>query len=319
MYDDIDIIKTDLSKYWKIVFDYNVKINNKNQVYELVNDIYSFDLNTLQNNNFSINKKIALINSNKNKNIWIIFLDKNQSDLNDRELKESLRDKYTIWVNIDIADKKYYTFHSWDWKDENLYLKNILLNKNITNYNFRQNILQDSKIISYLDHLNKYCKENNINKNDICIVGSAIMHLYGLKKLNDLDIIIGDDLLEIDDSGHLLHKNTQYSTIYTNNDLISNHFIIFRSFKIINLDTLYQIKCKKNRKKDIHDIESINNFLQSNKVKKDYFLILKFKIQYYKKIFIVYFFMIATKLTKSLGVYNFCSYIWRKYFLKQDI
>jgi len=319
MYDKINLIKNDLKKYWNVIFNYELDIKNNNQIYELTNDIYSFDLNTIKNNNFTINKKIALINSSKNKKINIIILDKAKNNINDRIIKEKLRDKYTNWIQIDISDKKYYTFHSWEWSKENNYIKNIFINKNIFTYSLRQNILQNSKLIKYLDILNNYCVENKIDKSSICIVWWSIMNIYWLKKLNDLDVLIWNDILEIKWNDIILHKNIKYSTSLSNKDLLINDNSVFRWFKIIDLHTLYKIKIEKNREKDIDDIKNINDFLENQKIKKDYLLIFNFKIQYYKKILIVYFFMGATKITRKLWIYKLCSYIWRKYFLKHKI
>jgi len=310
-----EIIK-DIKQKWNLIWKINFK-TNKNILSEFIKDLYSYDKWNIKWWLW-IDKKIILLNKNKNNNIKILLFN-NKEDFNQRNFKDKLREKYKKHVSIQDWTEHFYTFHSWEDEKENKYMKNIILNyKNLKNYSLRVAIEDNSKLIKNIIDFYNYCDKNNLEKNNFCIVWSSVLEIFWLKKANDLDLISLNinswKLLKITNTLEIFEYN--YSHIFSNKELILNekNHIFFRWLKILSPDIFLKIKLSFNRKKDIKDIKLLQNLSLNNNnsiLRKIYF-----EIRYYKKKNITYFILFSIKYTKKIWIYKQISYLWRKYILK---
>lgn len=152
-------------------------------------------------------------------------------------------------------------------------ISQIVLSEN----NIRTSILRKSNISSdfyeMIYELKEYCNANQIDLKDICIIGSASLELFGIKKANDIDIIMlseirikyGENRVKLTDTIDLVKKGylrDRYKVIIPDDELILNdkyHFV-YMSCKFINLEYLYLKKIISGRKKDFNDRRKIEIF-----------------------------------------------------------
>ena len=179
------------------------------------------------------------------------------------ELDKALEAKKEIRSIFNIGN---HSVHINDTHAEAIHLSELLFNDNsIHFFNNSSYNLNLSAIDENIDKFKMSLNENNINYDNVCLVGSLPLALYDLREANDIDFVtLLDNIDEFDFSSVDLHKDYHY---FQNNisDIIYDpqyHFY-YRGLKIITLDTLY--KYKKNRNeypKDENDcllIESFNN------------------------------------------------------------
>jgi len=179
------------------------------------------------------------------------------------ELDKVLEAKKEIRSIFNIGN---HSVHINDTHAEAIYLSELLFNDNSihffnnSSYNLNQSVISES-----IDKFKMDLNENNINCDDVCLVGSLPLALYDLRETNDIDFVtLLDNIDEFDFSSVDLHKDYHY---FENDisDIIYNpqYYFYYKGLKIITLDTLY--KYKKNRNeypKDMNDcllIESFNS------------------------------------------------------------
>ena len=127
--------------------------------------------------------------------------------------------------------------------------------------------------MSKLKELEELCNDRNFNKNHLCIVGSYILELLGIRKANDIDFILKKkDRSSIE--GKKLSKNCElvkpsWHPTISDDEIIDNnkyHFVTDSGFKVIKLQLLIDRKKYQNRKKDKRDIILIDKFRSSNSI-----------------------------------------------------
>lgn len=189
---------------------------------------------------------------------------------------------------LEIREKFYEEFeevpiivHSPDTKDEFFHLKNIFLSPNNIKWMNRK-ICQKyrSKFINMLTELNKWCIENQIDRNDIVIVGSAPMEVFGLKECGDIDFtlmkdlrkrFVGDESFAINESLEIVHRNyarDESLNVIPDEVIIcdDNHYFYFWGFKFVNLNYVREKKALSGRPKDLADIRAIDLFMKWDEV-----------------------------------------------------
>ena len=121
--------------------------------------------------------------------------------------------------------------------------------------------------------LEYFLLKHNIDKNDICLVGSASLSHIGIRKNNDIDIIIKKSTRDlIFNSNKTIHlsKKTQivqspWSSLFSDDDIIFNknlHFFTDINFKVVRPELLYHKKSVMRRKKDVNDINELIEYSQ---------------------------------------------------------
>jgi len=312
-------LKSEIEKKWNLIWSFHLKYTSKS-INEIVQDIYCFDSEVLQTSYYNIMKKISILSKAKNKSIEVCIFSR-KKDYNEREFKERLRNKYKKYIHANNWDEKFYTFHSWDWLDENSYLRKLFLSySNISSFSYRKIFQNSDKLINRIKKLDLYCLRNGIKKENVCIVWSTVMEINWLRQASDLDVILTNSVsLEFKDTSEvIIHEKHQYDSQSSNTQLIKHANTFFRWYKYLNLKIYYDIKLRKNRKKDINDIVLLNKFLMKRKRKKNFIAEIKFRYYYYKKYIYVHFFLFMTYVTQKLWIYQKVSKIRRKYFLKKE-
>tara|TARA_E500000305_G_scaffold97944_1_gene89246 strand:+ start:259 stop:648 length:390 start_codon:yes stop_codon:yes gene_type:complete len=127
--------------------------------------------------------------------------------------------------------------------------------------------------IKYLEELEVVLANNKISKEEVCIVGSAVMTLHGLRENNDIDIILKDTVrnkifplkttklsknIELV-SFHWLHSNKKI----TDNEIIENKLYHTRycGYKFVSLTLLEERKNNSQKQKDKKDLSLIRGAL----------------------------------------------------------
>jgi len=166
------------------------------------------------------------------------------------EIKNNIRE---------IVQKGKHSIHSTDSHYEAKIVGQLFFNFNSIDYinNSRPNI-HENQLLDFKDWL----KKDDINTESICITGSSVLELYGLRKSKDIDFI---HLTDIDSFNEKLnygsHNKDSFMFSLTISEIInnpSNHFYA-NGFKYVTLDLLKKFKHARNEAKDIEDIKLINS------------------------------------------------------------
>ena len=235
---------------------YNTNSLNKNQ-YE--NIISKAEL--LQTCELSF-KVIVLTNQEKNndKNIYDIV----------KNVKKKIREYFDFYVSKDV----FITVHASDSIEELTCLSNVVLSVNsIRELKKRLNYIYDENFLKFCEECKEQCKNNNIDINDICIIGSAPMAVYGIKMVSDIDFVtkykyrekFGDAPVHlsnnIDIASRTYHRNGTNNFI--NDDLLidnDNYHFTFNDLKFANLWIIKERKQFSAREKDLRHVRKIELF-----------------------------------------------------------
>jgi len=117
--------------------------------------------------------------------------------------------------------------------------------------------------------LEKYLKLNEISKEDICLVGSTTLSLIGIRKHNDIDIVIHSKYASKSLSQHsfIERVNNPWSSLFSDDNLIENSdlYILYNGFKFVIPELIYHKKKWHNRAKDQSDIIELNEYAKMHK------------------------------------------------------
>ena len=117
--------------------------------------------------------------------------------------------------------------------------------------------------------LEKYLKLNEISKEDICLVGSTTLSLIGIRKHNDIDIVIHSKYASNSLSQHsfIERVNNPWSSLFSDDNLIENSdlYILYNGFKFVIPELIYHKKKWHNRIKDQSDIIELNEYAKMYK------------------------------------------------------
>ena len=111
--------------------------------------------------------------------------------------------------------------------------------------------------------LGKYLDQNSISRDKVCIVGSAVLSLMGIRQNDDIDIVIHSSLNMILSSHSFINLvKSPWSKLHSDDELIDNnrcHFI-YAGYKFVIPELLYHRKAWHNRSKDILDINDLDEY-----------------------------------------------------------
>jgi hypothetical protein len=120
-----------------------------------------------------------------------------------------------------------------------------------------------------LKSLEEYLKLNHISKEEVCLVGSATLSLIGIRKHNDIDIVIHSKNINKNLSSHqfIERVNSPWSSLFSDDELIenSNLHILLNGFKFVVPELVYHKKAWHNRPKDKTDIIELNEYAVMHK------------------------------------------------------
>ena len=229
------------------------------------------------------------------KNIDIkILLDKRSFERDRQQFNNSNAIEYLYSNNIDvkIIDTKLFHYkviliddnisllgsqNLYDIAFKNHYEDISLFNSEKLHYLFKEHyiwLLNNYNCYTYKEwELNLFCKKNNINKNDICIVGSHLLSKLKLRRSNDIDFILSTNernRLKLPQHNKSCGKYIEIVSLnwhpkIKDDELIKNskyHDILSNGFKICKLQMLIDKKHKHNREKDKKDLKLIQNLTE---------------------------------------------------------
>jgi hypothetical protein len=268
--DVFDEITDELSKYTKIIYQKNIKLPKKDDVIELVNDIYAYEFGPLTSQ--TINDKAVTLAGYPVRVFRLVIVEyENESDV--LKVKDRIREQTNKYVNKNL----YLTIHSSDNAAHSNYLNELFLSKN----NLNRLVMRGkaSAVMSpWLDEFYTYILKSKFNIHDVCIVGSSSMDVMGIRESTDIDFILISQFRDklYTSSVHQLTTNIDLAASGylrlagsdVNDDVIinqiNNHFI-YKGFKFIDLTHVLMRKEKQCRAKDILDVKLIKEWEQRKK------------------------------------------------------
>ena len=120
--------------------------------------------------------------------------------------------------------------------------------------------------INFLDELGLVLKRHNIQKKDVCIVGSAVMTAMGMRENRDIDIILKKSVRDsrfglkcerLSDNIELVSSNWFCcDEELTDDEIIDNNLYhsVIDEYKFVNLNILKKRKQASRKEKDKTDI-----------------------------------------------------------------
>jgi hypothetical protein len=240
-----------------------VKLND-NQMKELVLDVYSFETKLGVNGSKKIHSKIKRLEKHRNKNV--VFVEtKVESFQQMDEIKNRTRKAFhdDVILPFDVI-------HAASSKSENEHLSCIM--NNASHYLFRP--LLSRNLDTKLQILVNWSNEYSVNLNDVCVVGGAVMDLYGYKKCDDIDIIMSKSLRPrftdssakelvpgLDVAKKNYAKKIGVGNWFTDNEIIknSNLHVNVRGIKFAKIEIVKERKQYSKRSKDKKDFLTLIN------------------------------------------------------------
>lgn len=239
------------------------EIDLRHIIPEFVYDVYSFDRGIASCQDPAIRSKVQRLQDRKNSRVIIVAY-RCGSFRRTVLLRDNVRQKFASATQYPIFD----LMHAAETKREKAHLWRIIASPATFNsYSVRETISQN--LIVKLQKLKEWSIQQNIHLNDICIVGGAVLDLYGYKRCDDVDIIVSNS--HRNRFGHVpanLTNNidlvrTGYARkinkpeCYSDDELIygGNKHVVARGIKFAKLDIVLERKKFSARPKDLMDLE----------------------------------------------------------------
>lgn len=171
-----------------------------------------------------------------------------------RLIKEEIRE---------IFDEGKESIHITDTATEAIQVAHILLNRNSFDLIKRGTPQKSAKLNKLIDVFKKAIIDSGNSLDDYIIDSSAVMGLYGIRDVSDMDYLcrkeyIDDNLSEeIDFHGDYLRY---YNSSLTELLYIPSNYLYYNEVKFISLKVLTQFKEARKEKKDIADLNLISSF-----------------------------------------------------------
>lgn len=221
-----------------------------------------------------LTRKLNLLSLAKLEYRIIVVSDENEKSKNSDEFYKKIR-KLKLQLReslfIDIDARVPIQIHASDTEDEFLHLKKLFLSANQYKWDMRKiQKYYRPWFLNTLDKLKNWCKNNSISLDDVCVVGSGVMELYGIREANNINFVIKDNVianiecldkdLEIKDTYAILENGN----ILPNNLLISSdeYHTIFSDIKFCNPEFVYRNKKNRENEKDLLDIKKLEDWHQ---------------------------------------------------------
>ena len=132
------------------------------------------------------------------------------------------------------------------------------------------------KLKKQLKQLEKELFNLNLDKNNVCVVGSFVLALTNIRENRDLDIVINPKqkkkiskkkkAFKITNSIEVVGDNWASTIKINDNCLINdpNFYNLIEGFKIVKPEILFLVMLFRGREKNIRDIELLEEYALSN-------------------------------------------------------
>ena len=165
-----------------------------------------------------------------------------------------------------LYNQKSFHMHIPDYRKEGLDMAQALLNNNSIHFLNHRKHKKFKKFKSLFPRYMKFIKKNNISNNDICIDGSCVLSVYGIRDAAvDLDFIHTKEF-RYKNIFPLDHHNKPWKNCgYDINDIIYNpkNFFYFKGYKFVSLAKMNEFKKKCGRKNDLQDCKMMEKLLKN--------------------------------------------------------
>lgn len=189
-------VKAVINRYFDIVGDVDLDFEDNYIAFtNILLEIYEPNISK-NNDETVIREKAKLLQANylNFKVIVVTNQDKNV-DKSISELSKNCKNDIRKLFDHLLPKECFCTVHSSDCKEETQYLANVLLSpNNIKHLKYRLNSNVDSNFVQVLRNLPKFLESNQIQLNDICIIGTGVLSALGIQDIHktDLDFIIDE-------------------------------------------------------------------------------------------------------------------------------
>lgn len=266
-------IEQEIKSKFKILVKKKLKLN-ENGAHNFLSQIYSHDnwVGDYKNDFQGVSTKRSSCFSN-DEMVSIYFVE-SEYDLNTiTEFKNGLRKEFGFGKHL---------LHITDTKDECIQICELILNNSSIHH---LNLGYPTISKNFQKQFNDFLKEVerlSIPLGGICVVGGAVLSVFGIRDTSDIDYISLSPNADMSDKYDL--KNYEFEKIDINtDDVILNpdfHFY-YMGVRFCSLSILSKLKSVRGEPKDIDDVKAIEIFLSSDKtlfstVKMKFFLIKRY-------------------------------------------
>ncbi|MCM1440270.1 MAG: hypothetical protein NC131_13870 [Roseburia sp.] len=157
------------------------------------------------------------------------------------------------------------SIHISDNSQESLEIAHILLNQNSVDLLNYGDICKCKEYISWIQQLGRELDLLDINREDFLVDSSGVLGIYGIRKPSDIDYLtfekINNQQFSVNMEEH--DKNMKYY-LKPKEELIynPNNYLFAYGVKFSTLPVLYEMKRKRNEKKDIEDCSLIKPYIE---------------------------------------------------------
>lgn len=219
-----------------------------------------------------LTRKMDILASSPLKYRIILVSDEDKNNEKFYENIKALKMDLRSHLFMDVDHRIPVIVHASDTEGEYLHLRNLFLSaNNITwlNKNMRQ--YYRGWFLNQIKAAKTWCSDNNIPVENICVVGSAVMELFGIRDANNFNIIVNHVLFEKctplpeaiegisfdycrDENGKAVENR-----IIIEDD---NYHTVFADLKFCNLDFVYRYKKARQMDKDKLDVAKMRSWFE---------------------------------------------------------
>lgn len=158
----------------------------------------------------------------------------------------------------ELVKKGNYSVHINDTHEEAICLAETYFNKNTLSY--IKNVpfyYEDREFDEKLDRFKQILSKNKLKIDDVSLVGSTPLNVYGIRKSDDIDYLSIDEQMQYEDSIFSPHDSQLSYYPYNKEQILSNpnFYFYYRGLKFITLDVLFKMKLTRHEvPKDFKDL-----------------------------------------------------------------
>ncbi len=231
---------------------------SRNGIHNLVLQMYrDHEWNKKENTDFSSSLWHSYNRFVAGKSITIFFIESTN-------VEKMVKAKKEIRKLFNLGN---FPIHISDDSEESIRISEQVLNRN--SIHFLNNAIQrnNKNFQKLFNSFDSWINTNSCDKNNICIDGSSVLSVYGLRESKDLDFISSENI--ICSIKNIENHNNHLSQFLNNlDDLIHDprNYFYFNGYKFLSLEVLKKMKKKRNELKDKIDIKLIDSVLTKKNI-----------------------------------------------------
>jgi FkbM family methyltransferase len=174
------------------------------------------------------------------------------------------------------------SIHINDTHEQTIQMAQTTLNKNSVHFLNWATPKEPEGLLELIQDSVKTFAKNEVDINELCVDGSAVMAAYGIRPARDIDFVHQESISDsIFDRSKKMgsHNNEEKHHAKPIVEIVSNpqnHFY-FRGLKFLSLTLTRDFKAHRNEPKDVKDVASIDYFIKTGKINFKQLVLGKFK------------------------------------------